>query len=57
MKNLDLIAETYDRGGAEIDALVEGYVAGIEGQLGRKLTWEHDDLALQNIQARVRAPS
>ncbi len=41
----------------EIDSLVEGYVSGIEGQLGRKLTWEHDDVALQNIQARVRAPS
>ena len=25
--------------------------------LGRKLTWETDDIALQNIQARVRAPS
>ncbi len=27
---------------------------GIEGVLGRKLTWETDDMALQNIQARVR---
>ena len=25
--------------------------------LGRKLTWETDDLALQNIQARVRGPN
>ena len=36
--------------------LVEGYVAGIEQVLGRPLTWETDDIALQNIQARVRAP-
>ena len=34
--------------------LVEGYVSGIERALGRKLTWETDDIALQNIQARVR---
>ena len=24
--------------------------------LGREMTWEKDDLALQNIQARVRSP-
>ena len=41
----------------EIDALVQGYVSSIEGVLGRKLTWRTDDLALQNIQARVRGPS
>ncbi len=41
----------------EIDALVEGYVSSIEGVLGRELAWETDDLALQNIQARVRGPS
>ncbi len=40
----------------EIDAEVRGYVGKIEGALGRPLTWETDDLALQNIQARVRAP-
>ena len=39
-----------------IDPEVAGYVAKIEQALGRKLTWETDDLALQNIQARVRAP-
>ncbi len=39
-----------------IDEEVEGYVAKIEGALGRQLTWQTDDLALQNIQARVRAP-
>jgi NAD+ synthase (glutamine-hydrolysing) len=41
----------------EIDELVDRYVAGIEGVLGRRLAWGTDDLAMQNIQARVRAPS
>lgn len=33
------------------------YVRLVEHALGRPLTWETDDLTLQNIQARVRAPS
>lgn len=41
----------------EIDPLVEHYVGGLEQVLGRELTWRTDDIALQNIQARVRAPS
>ncbi|HEY3668198.1 MAG TPA: NAD(+) synthase, partial [Polyangiaceae bacterium] len=41
----------------EIDALVKAYVAQTEGAIGRELDWQQDDLALQNIQARVRAPS
>jgi len=41
----------------EIDEFVEGYIRNVEGILGRKLSWGADDLALQNIQARVRAPS
>jgi NAD+ synthase (glutamine-hydrolysing) len=41
----------------EIDPLVQLYVRGTEQILGRKLTWDRDDVALQNIQARVRAPS
>jgi NAD+ synthase (glutamine-hydrolysing) len=41
----------------EIDDLVAGYVSAIEGVLGRKLSWDSDDLALQNIQARVRGPN
>ncbi len=40
-----------------IDAMVHHYVAAVESILGRHLAWETDDLALQNIQARVRAPS
>jgi len=40
-----------------IDDEVAGYVGKIEQGLGRELTWQTDDLALQNIQARVRAPA
>lgn len=39
-----------------VDAISKGYVQLAETALGRPLTWEHDDLALQNIQARSRAP-
>jgi NAD+ synthase (glutamine-hydrolysing) len=39
-----------------INGLVETYKKLIEDQIGRPLTWEQDDIALQNIQARVRAP-
>ncbi|CCH00478.1 NAD+ synthetase [Fibrella aestuarina BUZ 2] len=39
-----------------IDGLVGTYRGLIEEQLGRALSWDTDDLALQNIQARVRAP-
>lgn len=40
----------------DIDSLVEQYTSLTESILSRKLTWEEDDLTLQNIQARVRAP-
>ncbi|MBI5481601.1 MAG: NAD(+) synthase, partial [Deltaproteobacteria bacterium] len=40
----------------DVDHLVKGYVDLVAGALGRRLDWEHDDLALQNIQARTRAP-
>ena len=40
-----------------VDALVQEYVSTIEGAIGHKLTWGHDDLALQNVQARTRSPS
>ncbi len=42
--------------GTEIGAAVRGYVETIEAMIGRKLAWETDDLALQNIQARARGP-
>lgn len=41
----------------DVDALVQGYIKLIEGGLKRPLTWETDDITLQNIQARTRAPS
>ena len=40
----------------DIDALVEGYRETVEKGIKRELTWETDDITLQNIQARVRAP-
>ncbi|MDA7612749.1 NAD(+) synthase [Akkermansiaceae bacterium] len=40
----------------EVDDLVEGYESTIETVLKRQLSWQTDDLARQNIQARVRAP-
>jgi NAD+ synthase (glutamine-hydrolysing) len=41
----------------DIDAIVQGYISVISGALGRPLDWKTDDIALQNIQARVRSPS
>jgi len=40
----------------DVDALVQGYVKTVEGAIGRELSWQSDDIALQNIQARARAP-
>lgn len=40
-----------------IDALVDTYVEKMEEAIGRELTWEDDDITLQNIQARARGPS
>lgn len=42
--------------GIEVDDFVRGYTDAVARALGRTPTWEHDDLALQNIQARARAP-
>lgn len=39
-----------------IDEEVTSYTAKIEKATGRKLSWETDDIALQNIQARTRSP-
>ncbi len=39
-----------------VDEEVTSYTSKIETALGRKLEWETDDLALQNIQARSRSP-
>ncbi len=40
----------------DVDPLVTAYTQMVSSAIGRPLTWERDDLALQNIQARVRAP-
>ncbi len=39
-----------------IDDLNSLYTQKVEKAIGRKLNWTHDDIALQNIQARCRAP-
>lgn len=39
-----------------IDDEVNSYVSKIESSIGRQLTWEKDDITLQNIQARTRSP-
>lgn len=40
----------------EIQSLVDSYKSMAERVLGRPLRWQEDDLALQNLQARVRSP-
>lgn len=40
----------------DVDALVQDYVNMVSGAIGRTLEWKTDDIALQNIQARVRSP-
>lgn len=39
-----------------VDPLLQGYKEMVTAAIGRPLNWEQDDIALQNIQARVRAP-
>lgn len=50
----DLNTTFYD---IDINGLVETYKGLIQGAIGRNLSWQTDDIALQNIQARVRSPS
>ena len=40
----------------DVEEIHQGYVRAIEDAIGRKLDWQRDDLARQNIQARVRSP-
>lgn len=40
-----------------IGDMVNDYVSIISESIGRELNWKEDDVTLQNIQARVRAPS
>jgi NAD+ synthase (glutamine-hydrolysing) len=39
-----------------IDAVIDRYVDIASHAVDRQLSWDHDDLALQNIQARARGP-
>lgn len=41
----------------DVDAQVQGYIGMVAKGIGRELTWQQDDIALQNIQARTRSPS
>ncbi len=40
-----------------VDEIVQRYTTAIEEAIDRELTWQQDDIALQNIQARTRSPS
>ncbi len=40
----------------DVDDLVQNYIQMVSTATGHELAWETDDLALQNIQARTRAP-
>ena len=41
---------------ADVQPMVDAYVRATELTLKRSLSWQDDDVALQNIQARTRAP-
>jgi NAD+ synthase (glutamine-hydrolysing) len=41
----------------DVDDVVDAYVRKASGALGRELSFATDDIALQNVQARARAPS
>lgn len=41
----------------DVSSIVHGYTQLVERALERRLGWDSDDLALQNIQARARGPS
>lgn len=40
----------------KVGEIAKKYVEMVANMIGRKMSWETDDIALQNIQARVRAP-
>lgn len=40
----------------DVDPLVQGYIQNVAKAIGRELSWQSDDIALQNIQARTRSP-
>ncbi len=42
---------------SDIDSIVGDYIKLVSKTLGKELTWENDDISLQNIQARSRVPA
>lgn len=40
----------------DIDPIIEKYTSMVENGIGRNLSWNTDDITLQNIQARSRGP-
>jgi len=40
----------------DVDSIVQGYRTMVAEAVGRPLDWQTDDVALQNVQARARAP-
>lgn len=40
----------------DVESMVRGYGEMVSAAVGHRLTWEDNDIALQNIQARARAP-
>ncbi len=40
----------------DVESIVRGYESIVAAAVGRPLSWERDDVALQNIQARARSP-
>jgi NAD+ synthase (glutamine-hydrolysing) len=40
----------------DVDSIVHRYTEIVSAAVGRPIEWDRDDVALQNIQARVRAP-
>lgn len=40
----------------DVDRVVNDYISLVSRAIGRELTWQHDDVSLQNIQARARSP-
>jgi NAD+ synthase (glutamine-hydrolysing) len=40
-----------------VDSMVDDYMAIAASAIGRELTWDRDDAALQNVQARARGPA
>jgi NAD+ synthase (glutamine-hydrolysing) len=40
----------------DVEPLVRGYERLAAAAVGRRLTWDRDDVALQNVQARARSP-